>query len=57
MFAGDPPYTVPPKTKTLIWHLKIVNHRAHLFIPMQERSYESKTPRYIVVDEELEPVD
>ena len=56
-FDGDIPYSPPPGTKDLIWHLKIVNHRAHLFIPMQERSYEGKTPRWVVSDVELEPVD
>jgi|GEM_PF-2812469 len=56
-FAGDPPYQVPPKSKTLIWFLKIVNHRAHLFIPMEERSYEGKVPRWVVSNVELEPVD
>jgi hypothetical protein len=56
-FAGDPPYNIPPKSKTLIWFLKIVDHRAHLFIPMQERNYESKTPHWVVDDVELEPTD
>lgn len=54
-FASAPPYDVPPDAKTLIWRLKIVNHRAHLFIPMQQRSYEGKTPKWIVADVELEP--
>lgn len=57
LFAGDPPYQVPPKSRTLIWFLKIVNHRAHLFIPMEERSYEGKVPRWVVSDVELEAVD
>jgi hypothetical protein len=56
-FAGTPPYNVPPKARTLIWFLKIVKHRAHLFIPMQERSYEGDIPRWVVSDVELEPVD
>lgn len=55
-FAGTPPYNIPPGAKQLIWHLKIVDHRAHLFIPMQERNYEGRTPRWIVDDVELEPV-
>jgi hypothetical protein len=48
---------MPPKARTLIWFLKIVNHRAHLFVPMQERSYEGDIPRWVVSDVELEPVD
>jgi hypothetical protein len=56
-FAGTPPYNVPPKAKTLVWFLKIVKRRAHLFIPMEERSYEGDTPRWIVSDVELEPVE
>ena len=56
-FAGRPPYNVPPNTSRLIWYLKIVNGRAHLFIPMQERSYEARTPRWVVDDVELEPQD
>ena len=55
-FAGTPPYNVPPQSKKLVWVLKIVNHRAHLFIPMEQRSYEGQTPRWIVSDVELEPV-
>jgi hypothetical protein len=56
-FAGTPPYNVPPKARTLIWFLKIVKHRSHLFIPMQERSYEGDIPRWVVSDVELEPAD
>jgi hypothetical protein len=54
-FAGPPPYSAPPDTKSLVWHLKIVNRRAHLFIPMQQRSYESQPPKSVVADMELEP--
>ena len=54
-FAGAPPYTAPPDAKSLVWHLKIVNRRAHLFIPMQQRSYESSPPKWIVADVEFEP--
>jgi hypothetical protein len=34
-----------------------VNHRAHLFIPMWERSYTKKTPKWIVSDVEFTPKD
>ena len=54
-FAGPPPYTTLPEAKSLVWYLKIVNRRAHLFIPMQQRSYESQPPKWIVADVELEP--
>ena len=54
-FAGPPPYTAPPDIKSLVWSLKIVNRRAHLFIPMQQQSYESQPPKWIVADVELEP--
>jgi len=55
-FEGEAPYSAPPGIKDLIWYLKIVNHRAHLFIPMQERSY-GGVPKWIVSDVELEPAD
>jgi hypothetical protein len=32
-----------------------VKHRAHLFIPMQMRSYATKETKWIVDDVELEP--
>ena len=54
-FDGDVPYSVPPNMKTLEWYLKIVDHRAHLFIPMQERSYAGKTPKWIISDVDLVP--
>lgn len=54
-FAGAPPYSAPPDAKSLIWHLKIVKGRAHLFVPMQQRSYESAPPKWIVTDVEFEP--
>ena len=56
-FAGTPPYSAPPDAKSLVWHLKIVNRRAHLFIPMQQQSYESQPPKWVVADVELEPDD
>ena len=58
-FAGSPPYTPPPGAKTLVWRLIIVKHRAHLFIPMQERLYgsEDNTPRWAVSYVEFEPTD
>ena len=54
-FAGSPPYSAPPDAKQLVWHLKIVSRRAHLFIPMHQRSYESSPPKWIVADVEFEP--
>ena len=54
-FAGAPPYSAPPDTKSLLWHLKTVKGQAHLFIPMQQRSYETTPPKWIVADVELEP--
>jgi hypothetical protein len=54
-FEGEVPYNPPPATKVLLWYLRIVEHRAHLFIPMQERSYEGKTPKWIVSEVELVP--
>jgi len=56
-FEGAVPYSAPPDVKTIDWFLKIVDHRAHLFIPMQERSYEGKTPKWIVSDVEFVPSD
>jgi hypothetical protein len=44
-FDGEAPYN----TKNLLpltWHLKIVDHRAHLFIPVHQRNYEGRTPRW-----------
>ena len=55
-FDGDVPYTIPPNAKKLIWYLKIVDHKAHLFIRMRERSYEGDT-HYVVDDVELEPAE
>lgn len=54
-FAGAPPYMAPPDAKPLVWYLKIVNRRAHLFIPMHQRSYESTPPKWIAADVEFEP--
>jgi hypothetical protein len=56
-FADKPPYDVPAAAKSLVWYLTIVNRRAHLFIPMQQRSYESATPKWVVADVEFEPDD
>jgi hypothetical protein len=56
-FEGDVPYSPPSDATVLQWYLKIVDHRAHLFIPMQERSYEAKTPRWIVSDVEFLPAE
>lgn len=54
-FEDDIPYSPPPDAKVLRWYLKIVDHRAHLFIPMQERSYTGKTPKWVVSDVEFLP--
>jgi hypothetical protein len=51
------PYNAPPKVDKLVWQLRIVKGRTHLFIPMQMRSYEGKTPKWIVDDWELAPED
>jgi hypothetical protein len=56
-FEGDVPYSPPREAKVLEWYLKIVDHRAHLFIPMQERSYEAKAPKWIVSNVEFLPVE
>jgi hypothetical protein len=56
-FDGEPPYNIPPGAKRLIWYLKIVDRRAHLFIPMHEREYTGRTPKWVVSDVELEPED
>ena len=56
-FAGKVPYSPPPQAKALRWSLRIVNHRAHLFIPMEERSYTGKTPKWVVSDVEFAPED
>src|SRR6266853_474476 len=56
-FSGKVPYSVPPPAKALRWSLRIVNHRAHLFIPMEERSYTGRTPKWVVSDVEFAPED
>jgi hypothetical protein len=56
-FSGKVPYSPPPQAKILRWSLRIVNHREHLFIPMWERSYTSRTPKWVVSDVELTPED
>ena len=56
-FSGKVPYSPPPQAKALRWSLRIVNHRAHLFIPMEERSYTDKTPKWVVSDVEFSPED
>jgi hypothetical protein len=55
-FAGEAPYDTRDLVP-LTWHLKIVDHRAHLFIPVHQRNYEGRTPRWEVSDMELEPDD
>lgn len=54
-FAGPPPYSAPPDTKSLVWYLKTVDRQPHLFIPMQQQSYESQPPKPVVADVEFEP--
>jgi len=54
-FTGTPPYSPPPEAKALVWSLKTVNRRTHLVIPMQQRSYDTSPPKWIVADVELEP--
>ena len=56
-FSGKVPYSPPPQAKALRWSLRIVNHRAHLFIPMEERSYTGKMPKWVVSDVEFAPED
>ena len=56
-FAGETPYDVKPKKAPLIWHLKIVDHRAHLFIPMVLRNFETVPAKFEMMDLELEPDD
>ena len=56
-FSGKVPYSPPPQAKALRWSLRIANHRAHLFIPMEERSYTGKTPKQVVSDVEFTPED
>jgi hypothetical protein len=56
-FSGKVPYSPPPQANALRWSLRIVNHRAHLVIPMEERSYTGRTPKWVVNDVEFEPED
>jgi hypothetical protein len=56
-FSGKVPYNPPAHAKVLRWALRIVSHRARLYIPMEERSYTGKTPRWVVSDVELTPED
>ena len=54
-FAGETPYDIKPKKAPLIWRLKIVDHRAHLFIPMVLRNFETVPAKFEMMDLELEP--
>ena len=56
-FAGETPYQMPAKKTPLIWHLKIVDHRAHLFIPMVLRNFETVPAKFELMDLELEPAE
>ncbi len=54
-FSGKVTYSASPQAKGLRWSRRIVDHRAHLFIPMWERSYTGKTPKWVVSDGEFTP--
>jgi hypothetical protein len=54
-FAGPPPYSAPPESKSIVWLLKVKDGQAHLFIPMHQQSYESQPPKWIVADVEFQP--
>ena len=56
-FAGETPYDIKPKNAPLIWRLKIVDHRAHLFIPMVLRNFDTVPAKFEMMDLELEPED
>ena len=56
-FAEEPPYNNPRPGKRIIWYLKIVQGRAHLFIPMQVQNEETRPYSWIVADIEFEPAD
>jgi hypothetical protein len=53
-FAGPAPYDTRDLLP-LTWRLRIVNHQAHLFIPVHQRNYEGRTPKWEVSEMELEP--
>ena len=55
-FAGAPPYDTKD-LMPLTWHLKITDHRAHLFIPMHQRNYMTVPAKWVIDDVELEPED
>ena len=54
-FAGETPYQMPAKKTPLIWHLTIVDHRAHLFIPMVLRNFDTVPAKFELMELELEP--
>lgn len=56
-FAGETPYQMPAKKGPLIWNLKIVDHRAHLFIPMVLRNFETTPAKFELMELELEPTE
>lgn len=56
-FSAKVPYEPPIEAKVLRWSLRIVKHRAHLFIPMKEQSYTGKTPKWVVSDVDFTPED
>jgi len=56
-FAGETPYQMPAKKTPLIWHLKIVDHRAHLIIPMVLRKFDTVPAKFELMDLELEPAE
>lgn len=49
------PYQLPPGTQQIVWVLRIVNHRAHLFISINERFYDTVPARYAVAELEYLP--
>jgi hypothetical protein len=49
------PYQLPPGTKQIVWVLRIVNHRAHLFISINERFYDTVPAHYAVAELEYLP--
>src|SRR4029077_2188306 len=56
-FSARVPYNAPSQAKGLRWSLRIVSHRAHLFIPMEEQSYTGTTPKWVVRDVAVTPED
>jgi hypothetical protein len=49
------PYQLPPGTQQIVWVLRIVDHRAHLFISINERIYDTVPAHYAVAELEYLP--